>query len=72
VPHRGGAFAFSFMDRKKGRKGLEVGGGLADVVGKMRCRERIPKLGVGRPHYRMDIPGPTTPVGTRTDYSVGP
>jgi hypothetical protein len=20
----------------------------------------------------MDIPGPTTPVGTRTDYSVGP
>jgi hypothetical protein len=22
--------------------------------------------------YRMDIPGPTTQVGTRTDYSVGP
>jgi hypothetical protein len=21
---------------------------------------------------RMDIPRPTTPVGTRTDYSVGP
>jgi hypothetical protein len=21
---------------------------------------------------RMDIPGPTTQVGTRTDYSVGP
>jgi hypothetical protein len=21
---------------------------------------------------RMDLPGPTTPVGTRTDYSVGP
>jgi hypothetical protein len=20
----------------------------------------------------MDIPGPTTPVGTKTDYSVGP
>jgi hypothetical protein len=20
----------------------------------------------------MDLPGPTTPVGTRTDYSVGP
>jgi hypothetical protein len=23
-------------------------------------------------HYRTDIPGPTTQVGTRTDYSVGP
>jgi hypothetical protein len=23
-------------------------------------------------HCRMDIPGPTTSVGTRTDYSVGP
>jgi hypothetical protein len=45
VPHRGGVFAFSFMDRKKGRKRLEVGGGLADVVGKMRCRERIPEIG---------------------------
>jgi hypothetical protein len=22
--------------------------------------------------YRMDLPGPTTSVGTRTDYSVGP
>jgi hypothetical protein len=21
---------------------------------------------------RMDIPGPTTPIGTKTDYSVGP
>jgi hypothetical protein len=24
------------------------------------------------PHCRMDLPGPTTSVGTRTDYSVGP
>jgi hypothetical protein len=24
------------------------------------------------PFYRMDIPVPTTLVGTRTDYSVGP
>jgi hypothetical protein len=24
------------------------------------------------PTYRMDLPGPTTSVGTRTDYSVGP
>jgi hypothetical protein len=23
-------------------------------------------------HCRMDLPGPTTSVGTRTDYSVGP
>jgi hypothetical protein len=23
-------------------------------------------------HGRMDLPGPTTSVGTRTDYSVGP
>jgi hypothetical protein len=22
--------------------------------------------------YRMDLPGPTTLLGTRTDYSVGP
>jgi hypothetical protein len=22
--------------------------------------------------FRMDLPGPTTSVGTRTDYSVGP
>jgi hypothetical protein len=28
-----------------------------------------PKKG---PYYRMDLPGPTTSVGTRTDYSVGP
>jgi hypothetical protein len=26
----------------------------------------------GLPHCRMDLPGPTTSVGTRTDYSVGP
>jgi hypothetical protein len=26
----------------------------------------------GEKHYRMDLPGPTTSVGTRTDYSVGP
>jgi hypothetical protein len=25
-----------------------------------------------RVHCRMDLPGPTTSVGTRTDYSVGP
>jgi hypothetical protein len=25
-----------------------------------------------RLHCRMDLPGPTTSVGTRTDYSVGP
>jgi hypothetical protein len=24
------------------------------------------------PDCRMDLPGPTTSVGTRTDYSVGP
>jgi hypothetical protein len=24
------------------------------------------------PACRMDLPGPTTSVGTRTDYSVGP
>jgi hypothetical protein len=24
------------------------------------------------PYCRMDLPGPTTSVGTRTDYSVGP
>jgi hypothetical protein len=29
------------------------------------------KLGMG-PGCRMDLPGPTTSVGTRTDYSVGP
>jgi hypothetical protein len=27
---------------------------------------------VGAFIYRMDLPGPTTSVGTRTDYSVGP
>jgi hypothetical protein len=25
-----------------------------------------------RARCRMDLPGPTTSVGTRTDYSVGP
>jgi hypothetical protein len=25
-----------------------------------------------RLHCRMDLPGPTTSVGTRTDYSMGP
>jgi hypothetical protein len=25
-----------------------------------------------RRYCRMDLPGPTTSVGTRTDYSVGP
>jgi hypothetical protein len=25
-----------------------------------------------QPHCRMDLPGPTTSAGTRTDYSVGP
>jgi hypothetical protein len=25
-----------------------------------------------RAGYRMDLPGPTTSVGTRIDYSVGP
>jgi hypothetical protein len=25
-----------------------------------------------KPNCRMDLPGPTTSVGTRTDYSVGP
>jgi hypothetical protein len=25
-----------------------------------------------RCYCRMDLPGPTTSVGTRTDYSVGP
>jgi hypothetical protein len=25
-----------------------------------------------RTYCRMDLPGPTTSVGTRTDYSVGP
>jgi hypothetical protein len=25
-----------------------------------------------RSSCRMDLPGPTTSVGTRTDYSVGP
>jgi hypothetical protein len=31
-----------------------------------------PLLGLGLSSCRMDLPGPTTSVGTRTDYSVGP
>jgi hypothetical protein len=38
--------------------------------------QRLPILLVSRIFYgdscRMDLPGPTTSVGTRTDYSVGP
>jgi hypothetical protein len=34
-------------------------------------RERGRGRGRG-PRCRMDLPGPTTSVGTRTDYSVGP
>jgi hypothetical protein len=32
------------------------------------CTLKFPSV----PLCRVDIPGPTTPVGTRTDYSVGP
>jgi hypothetical protein len=33
----------------------------------VQARRRLLRL-----RYRMDLPGPTTSVGTRTDYSVGP
>jgi hypothetical protein len=31
-----------------------------------------PSIDFAVPNCRMDLPGPTTSVGTRTDYSVGP
>jgi hypothetical protein len=45
---------------------------LADVVfsnvaGLMQHRDQPQES-----HCRMDLPGPTTSVGTRTDYMVGP
>jgi hypothetical protein len=32
----------------------------------------IQEIGTSFHYCRMDLPGPTTSVGTRTDYSVGP
>jgi hypothetical protein len=32
----------------------------------------FPLMLAGSGLCRMDLPGPTTSVGTRTDYSVGP
>jgi hypothetical protein len=33
---------------------------------------RMEKIWLKQGSCRMDLPGPTTSVGTRTDYSVGP
>jgi hypothetical protein len=35
-------------------------------------RRIVPEQGSKRATCRMDLPGPTTSVGTRTNYSVGP
>jgi hypothetical protein len=39
---------------------------------KMPIRKMVLKRKENSEHCRMDLPGPTTSVGTRTDYSVGP
>jgi hypothetical protein len=42
--------------------------GLALLLGELV----LAPLLLGGCHCRMDLPGPTASVGTRTDYSVGP
>jgi hypothetical protein len=47
----------------------------SDLLGQSNPKQEIKKLDMG-PYLqhacRMDLPGPTTSVGTRTNYSVGP
>jgi hypothetical protein len=45
-------------------------GPLGGLLSRRRGSSELLDLGLGE--CRMDLPGPTTSVGTRTDYSVGP
>jgi hypothetical protein len=56
-------------DRRMGRLRLKSTALAAAVVDVVRRRRRPVPRGAW---CRMDLPGPTTSVGTRTDYSVGP
>jgi hypothetical protein len=61
--HRGAGQPFRLELLQVVQQGFELlGVPHHQLVGPLRTRRRC----------RMDLPGPTTSVGTRTDYSVGP
>jgi hypothetical protein len=53
------------------KKAAALAAAEADAEETVTSPRAAPKK-TGRRGCRMDLPGPTTSVGTRTDYSVGP
>ncbi len=62
-----GEFARDYFGKRHGPSAQLGSHGKAALEGSGAVSSAHP-----RPECRMDLPGPTTSVGTRTDYSVGP